>query len=42
MRSLQVRYDSRIINQSRLMSLLLALEATLGDVSTLKVPSRVV
>lgn len=41
-RSLQVRYDSRIINQSRLMSLLLALEATLGDVSTLKVPSRVV
>ena len=41
-RSLQVRYDSRIINQSGLMSLLLALEATLGDVSTLKVPSRVV
>jgi len=41
-RSLQVRYDSRIIQQSALMSLLLALEATLGDVSTLKVPSRVV
>ncbi len=41
-RSLQVRYDSRIIHQSGLMSLLLALEATLGDVSTLKVPSRVV
>lgn len=41
-RSLQVRYDSRIISQSDLMSLLLGLEATLGDVSTLKVPSRVV
>ncbi|MGK3142881.1 urea carboxylase [Pantoea sp. C2G6] len=41
-RSLQVRYDSRIISQADLMSLLLALETTLGDVSTLKVPSRVV
>lgn len=41
-RSLQVRYDSRILSQSELMSLLLTLEATLGDVSTLKVPSRVV
>lgn len=41
-RSLQVRYDSRLLSQSQLMSLLLTLEQTLGDVSTLKVPSRIV
>ena len=41
-RSLQVRYDSRVLSQSALMQRLLTLEATLGDVSTLKVPSRIV
>ena len=41
-RSLQVRYDSRLLSQSQLMALLLDLEATLGDVSALKVPSRIV
>ncbi len=41
-RSLQVRYDSRVLSQSALMQLLLTLEATLGDVSALKVPSRTV
>ncbi|WP_146741577.1 carboxyltransferase domain-containing protein, partial [Lonsdalea populi] len=41
-RSLQVRYDSRILSQQRLIALLLALEATLGDVGELKVPSRIV
>ncbi|NIF22274.1 urea carboxylase [Candidatus Pantoea multigeneris] len=41
-RSLQVRYDSLILSQKQLMNLLLELEAGLGDVSQLKVPSRVV
>ncbi|WP_029685658.1 urea carboxylase [Tatumella saanichensis] len=41
-RSLQVRYDSLVISQQQLMDLLLELEAGLGDVSQLKVPSRVV
>ena len=41
-RSLQVRYDSLILSQKQLMQLLLELEAGLGDVSQLKVPSRIV
>ncbi|MBK0097129.1 urea carboxylase [Erwinia sp. S63] len=41
-RSLQVRYDSLILSQKQLMNLLLDLEAGLGDVSQLKVPSRIV
>lgn len=41
-RSLQVRYNSLILSQSQLMDLLLTLEADLGDVSQLKVPSRIV
>ncbi|WP_288444611.1 urea carboxylase [uncultured Pantoea sp.] len=41
-RSLQVRYDSLVIGQQQLMTLLLELEAGLGDVSALKVPSRIV
>ena len=41
-RSLQVRYDSRLLSQSQLMRLLLELEKTLGDVSAIKVPSRIV
>ncbi|WP_258402912.1 carboxyltransferase domain-containing protein [Lonsdalea populi] len=41
-RSLQVRYDGAILSQRRLIALLLALEATLGDVGELKVPSRIV
>jgi len=41
-RSLQVRYDSLILRQHQLMDLLLTLEAELGDVSALKVPSRIV
>ncbi|WP_343464976.1 urea carboxylase [Pantoea sp.] len=41
-RSLQVRYDSQVLSQQQLMTLLLALEAELGDVSQLKVPSRTV
>jgi urea carboxylase len=41
-RSLQVRYDSLILSQKQLMQLLLELESGLGDVSQLKVPSRIV
>ncbi len=41
-RSLQVRYDSLILSQQQLMRLLLELEANLGDVSQLQVPSRIV
>ncbi|MBJ7220325.1 MULTISPECIES: urea carboxylase [unclassified Brenneria] len=41
-RSLQIRYDSRILSQQRLMSLLLDLEKKLGDVSRMKVASRIV
>ena len=41
-RSLQVRYDSLILSQQQLMAILLELEAGLGDVSQLKVPSRIV
>ncbi|MBC8946380.1 biotin carboxylase N-terminal domain-containing protein [Xenorhabdus indica] len=41
-RSLQIRYDNRQIDQQRLVALLLSLEEQLGDVSTMKVPSRVI
>jgi urea carboxylase len=41
-RSLQVRYDSQHISQSQLLTLLLSLEKQLGDVSQLKIPSRIV
>ncbi|WP_313571135.1 urea carboxylase [Pantoea piersonii] len=41
-RSLQVRYDSLHLSQQQLMRLLLELEAGLGDVSELKVSSRIV
>jgi len=41
-RSLQVRYDSLHLSQQQLMRLLMELEAGLGDVSELKVPSRIV
>lgn len=41
-RSLQVRYNSLLLSQKQLMNLLLELEAELGDVSELKVPSRIV
>ncbi|ANI28964.1 urea carboxylase [Yersinia entomophaga] len=41
-RSLQVRYDSQRLTQSQLMALLLGLEQTLEDVTSLKVPSRIV
>lgn len=41
-RSLQVRYDSRVIHQSALLSHLLLLEQGLADVSQLKIPTRIV
>ncbi|MBC3944542.1 urea carboxylase [Erwinia persicina] len=41
-RSLQIRYDSQILSQKQLMSLLLTLEQNLGDVTQMKVPSRIV
>ncbi len=41
-RSLQVRYDSLILSQQQLMHWLLELEADLGDVNQLQVPSRIV
>lgn len=41
-RSLQVRYDSLHLNQQQLMKILLEVEAGLGDVSQLNVPSRIV
>ncbi|MDR3429890.1 urea carboxylase [Silvimonas sp.] len=41
-RSLQIRYDGRIISQQRLLATLLAADAELPDVSTLKLPTRVV
>ncbi|CAK9884967.1 MAG: Acetyl-/propionyl-coenzyme A carboxylase alpha chain [Candidatus Erwinia impunctatus] len=41
-RSLQVRYDSLLISQHALVEVLLAQEAMMGDVSTMKVPSRIV
>jgi len=41
-RSLQVRYDSLEISQQALVALLLELESRIGDVSQMKVPSRIV
>ena len=41
-RSLQVRYDSRVIHQSALLEHLLTLEKQLADVSKLKIPTRIV
>ena len=41
-RSLQVRYDSREISQQALVALLLEQEARIGDVTQMKVPSRIV
>lgn len=41
-RSLQVRYDSQRISQRQLMALLLSLDKEPGDVSELKIPSRIV
>lgn len=41
-RSLQIRYDSQILSQKQLMTLLLQLEKNLGDVTQMKVPSRIV
>lgn len=41
-RSLQVRYHSPDISQSALVDLLLTQESLLGDVSQMKVPSRIV
>ena len=39
-RSLQIRYDSRVLGQADLLTRLLAREQALGDVSQLKVPTR--
>ena len=41
-RSLQIRYDSRLILQGALIARLLEIEEGLADVATLKVPTRVV
>ncbi|MGO2463645.1 MAG: urea carboxylase [Serratia proteamaculans] len=41
-RSLQIRYDSRVLGQADLLTRLLAREQALGDVSQLKVPTRTV
>jgi len=41
-RSLQVRYDSRVIGQRDLVARLLTRELALADVSNLKVPTRIV
>ncbi|MGS1009659.1 urea carboxylase [Achromobacter anxifer] len=41
-RSLQIRYDSRVIMQGALIERLLRIESGLADVATLKVPTRVV
>lgn len=40
-RSLQLRYDSRLLHQRALVEHLIALEDELGDVSQLKVPTRI-
>jgi urea carboxylase len=40
-RSLQVRYDNSRLSQQALMTQLMALEQTLGDVERLKIPSRI-
>jgi len=39
-RCLQIRFDSRRLSQSSLLKVLMAVETTLPDVQTLKVPSR--
>ncbi|EPT6932971.1 urea carboxylase [Cronobacter malonaticus] len=41
-RSLQVRYDSQRLGQRALLTLLMSLEKQLGDVESLKIPSRIV
>ncbi|MBG0843320.1 urea carboxylase [Ectopseudomonas toyotomiensis] len=41
-RSLQLRYDSRVLHQRTLLEHLLRLEHQLGDVAELKVPTRIV
>ncbi len=41
-RSLQLRYDSRVLHQRTLLDHLLHLEENLGDVAELKVPTRIV
>ncbi|WP_175836120.1 urea carboxylase [Burkholderia multivorans] len=41
-RSLQVRYDSRVIRQHALVAALAAADASLAGISTMKVPSRIV
>ncbi|SFW21357.1 urea carboxylase [Pseudomonas sp. NFACC19-2] len=41
-RSLQLRYDSRVLHQRTLLEHLLRLEENLGDVANLKVPTRIV
>lgn len=41
-RSLQLRYDSRVLHQQALLDHLLKLEQRLGDVADLKVPTRIV
>ncbi|MGA4474145.1 urea carboxylase [Ectopseudomonas chengduensis] len=41
-RSLQLRYDSRVLHQRTLLDHLLRLERQLGDVANLKVPTRIV
>ncbi|WP_318377784.1 urea carboxylase [Enterobacter sp.] len=41
-RSLQIRYDSQALSQSALVAILLDLEGLPGDVSQMKVPSRIV
>lgn len=41
-RSLQVRYDSLSISQQTLVALLLEVEGNIGDISRMKVPSRIV
>ncbi|SDO92709.1 urea carboxylase [Ectopseudomonas guguanensis] len=41
-RSLQLRYDSRVLHQRTLLEHLLRLEENLGDVAELKVPTRIV
>src|SRR5690554_3148268 len=41
-RSLQLRYNSRVLHQQTLLARLLRLEEQLGDVASLKVPTRIV
>ncbi|CCJ72432.1 Urea carboxylase [Cronobacter condimenti 1330] len=41
-RSLQVRYDGQRLGQQQLLTLLMSLEKQLGDVESLKIPSRIV